>query len=361
MHNLHRNLLTTSLLILLLISCLSSCALIARAEDATAEEDFSEMPFITVTVSIEKFSINGEYVVEPTLIRVPEGTNAATATLMLLDQLYPDIGQAPYRHTGVPERGDFYLQSIWDPTYDGTTFYPDFHARQRYVGYLSESDCGDYSPGWCITVDNLFIGHSAAGSILQEGSVVRWQYTVAFGLDIGMYFFGSYNAHTNKDALTRRVAEIRYADQEALYGEAYEHAMDILKTLGFDGEDPYYGTTVDSWEYKPELPDWYFPPMVAISQATVDATLAALVMPLEPIVELVSVVPEAFVTKLNGNANDLTITITEELSDGTINTLVETFSIKNNAADTYTVGNYNVYVDTKGNTQIRDCYIISTQ
>jgi hypothetical protein len=34
------------------------------------------------------------------------------------------------------------------------------------------------------------------------------------------------------------------------------------------------------------------------------------------------------------------------------------FSINNNAAGTYTVHEYKVYVDTKGNTQIRACYIV---
>jgi hypothetical protein len=76
------------------------------------------------------------------------------------------------------------------------------------------------------------------------------------------------------------------------------------------------------------------------------------------VVKIVSATPTASVKKLTGNKNDLTITITEKLSDGTINVLSKTFSIDNNAAATYTIGSYKVYVDTKGNTQIRACYII---
>jgi hypothetical protein len=75
-------------------------------------------------------------------------------------------------------------------------------------------------------------------------------------------------------------------------------------------------------------------------------------------ITLVSATPSAYVTKLNGNKNDLTITVTEKYSDGTSNAITETFSINNNAVDTYTVGGYKVYVDTKGNDQIRDCRII---
>ena len=68
----------------------------------------------------------------------------------------------------------------------------------------------------------------------------------------------------------------------------------------------------------------------------------------------------AFVTKLNGNQNELTITVMEVFSDGSKIDIVETFVINNNAADTYLVGGYYVYVDTKGNTQVRECDIVGT-
>ena len=65
----------------------------------------------------------------------------------------------------------------------------------------------------------------------------------------------------------------------------------------------------------------------------------------------------AEVTKLNGNKNDLTITVTEYFANGFINTKTVKFSIDNNAIGTYSVGPYKVYVDTKGNVQIRSIYI----
>jgi uncharacterized repeat protein (TIGR02543 family) len=73
---------------------------------------------------------------------------------------------------------------------------------------------------------------------------------------------------------------------------------------------------------------------------------------------VLSATPSASVEQLSGNKNSLTIKISEELSDGNTNVISETFSISNNAADTYEVGAYKVYVDTKGNTQIRECYIM---
>ena len=75
-------------------------------------------------------------------------------------------------------------------------------------------------------------------------------------------------------------------------------------------------------------------------------------------VELVDAVSEAFVTRLNGNQNELTITITETYEHGKTNVITVTFLIRNNAEGVYQVGDYNVYVDTKGNDQIRGIRIV---
>ncbi len=66
----------------------------------------------------------------------------------------------------------------------------------------------------------------------------------------------------------------------------------------------------------------------------------------------------AFVTKLKGNQNDLTITVTEHYSDGYVNVIKETIRINNNAAGNYEVGDNLVYVDTKGNDQVRTATIV---
>jgi len=66
----------------------------------------------------------------------------------------------------------------------------------------------------------------------------------------------------------------------------------------------------------------------------------------------------ASVVKKDGDRNDLTVVVTESMSDGTTREHRETFDIANNAADTYMVASYGVYVDTKGNTVIRACRIV---
>jgi hypothetical protein len=74
--------------------------------------------------------------------------------------------------------------------------------------------------------------------------------------------------------------------------------------------------------------------------------------------KVISTQLQASVTKLAGNKNEATITITEEFYDGTFNIISATFPINNNAAGVYMVGDYNVYLDTKGNDQVRECYIV---
>ncbi|WP_213453257.1 pectate lyase family protein [Rhizomonospora bruguierae] len=78
---------------------------------------------------------------------------------------------------------------------------------------------------------------------------------------------------------------------------------------------------------------------------------------------LVSATPSARVQKLAGATNDLTITVRETYSGGatgrtTTSDLTKTFRIHNNAAGTYDVGPYRVYVSTAGNTQIRQIRIV---
>jgi len=73
----------------------------------------------------------------------------------------------------------------------------------------------------------------------------------------------------------------------------------------------------------------------------------------------ISVSSDAIVTKLNGNQNELTVTVTERYPLQAPSVYAEMFIIANNAADYFTVGGYTVFVNTKGNVQIRDCYLVS--
>lgn len=174
---------------------------------------------ISVTVAVEKFTVDGCYIVEPTRMTLPAGSSAAYALDALLRQTYPGVNR-PYRNTG-SLTNNFYLSYVWDPTYTG---------EAGYAGYLGEFDCGETS-GWMITVDNYFIGSSSTYAILHDGSVVRWQYTCeGLGTDIGGGW-GQSAQFANRDALTAYVAGIRAEGSQADYGQAYLNAMAVLKDL----------------------------------------------------------------------------------------------------------------------------------
>ena len=72
-----------------------------------------------------------------------------------------------------------------------------------------------------------------------------------------------------------------------------------------------------------------------------------------------SITAEATVTKKSGNLNTLTIFVTVEYPHGGgIAIFMETFDVANNAVGIYKVDAYDVYVEIKGNDQIRACYIV---
>jgi len=73
--------------------------------------------------------------------------------------------------------------------------------------------------------------------------------------------------------------------------------------------------------------------------------------------KVVETVPEASVKVVAGNRNLLTVKVTEVNYFGDERELVEEFSIPNNASGFYQVGSYSVFVNTKGNDQIREVYI----
>ncbi|MEU6205717.1 M20/M25/M40 family metallo-hydrolase [Micromonospora musae] len=68
--------------------------------------------------------------------------------------------------------------------------------------------------------------------------------------------------------------------------------------------------------------------------------------------------PSAVVRKLKGNKNELTITVQQTHVNGSKSPVTATFTIHNNASGVYRVGDYQVYVETKGNTQVRKICIV---
>jgi hypothetical protein len=80
-----------------------------------------------------------------------------------------------------------------------------------------------------------------------------------------------------------------------------------------------------------------------------------------PSSSVTEVAASASVEKLPGARNRLTVTVTEYHLNGLTQQYEETFLVQNNAAGTYAVGPYQVYVETKGNDQIRECRLVTEE
>jgi len=168
---------------------------------------------ITVTATVEKLTINDEYIVEPTQITVPKDSTAAYVVTKLLADKYPGITN-PYHITGSVS-SNFYLAGVYDPGYNGAV-----------QNYLSQFDEGGQS-GWMFCVNNIFSSVGASDVTLQDGNIMRWQYTkTGLGADIQ-----NENQPADKDALTKKIAEINTLGTSESYGSAYTDALDALKTL----------------------------------------------------------------------------------------------------------------------------------
>ena len=202
--------------------------------------------------TVEALSLGGGYIIEPCYVDIIEGENAAQALARLLEEK-----GFTYDNTGSLESG-FYLSHIQgdaladiDPSGDSIPAVLQEKLEEKGFTVSERTDpesLGEFDytsgSGWMYCLKNVFPNVGFADSYLSEGDVVRVQFTVAYGSDIGGGFaMGSgdsagYFDMANKDALTRRVAAINaeieanpyYLEQNCLT-KAYDAAMDVLTTL----------------------------------------------------------------------------------------------------------------------------------
>jgi hypothetical protein len=137
---------------------------------------------INVTISVEKRTVpGGGDVVTPATVTLPAGCTAGQALEYAILQKYP--GVTPI-HNGTSGAG--YVAGVYDPTYSGNLAYSASYAA--HPGYLSEFNEGNGS-GWMFSVTRggktSFVQTSAYGYTLEAGDVLRWQYTLNLGSDLG--------------------------------------------------------------------------------------------------------------------------------------------------------------------------------
>lgn len=214
---------------------------------AFAEE--ADTGTITVCVSVEKFTLNQGYKVEPVLVQVPEGTPAST----VITDAFKANG-IDNKVTTSSEWGNYYLSQIADSdtAVGAIPDFPDYIDKAIEAdkdtdlivqddAWLGEFDFTKWS-GWMYSVNNDFPNVGASSYTLKDGDVMRWQFTVyGYGSDLGAdnREWGSTPiVHTaDKGKLTFRVAQINgMADKEPILAQgnnqaSYDAAIAVLKDM----------------------------------------------------------------------------------------------------------------------------------
>lgn len=248
------------------------CSLLVSAIPLSAAADAA---IGYATWSVELFTIGCGYLVKPVRMPIYKGETAADGLLRLLSQ----YGFAAY-YGGTPDEA-FYLGYIADGTasnarYNGyqkksatpaapkklnlspsipsmldghlkrtMTFYDPSDYQKHYTGYIGEFVITNGS-GWMYSVDHRFPSVGFSDTRLSNGDIVRVQFTLGFGADIGggkaaagqlgqanTQDSTGYYTVANKDELTKAIGDALskgLTAQDAVK-QAYENALSVAETL----------------------------------------------------------------------------------------------------------------------------------
>ncbi|MDD4583351.1 MAG: S-layer homology domain-containing protein [Eubacteriales bacterium] len=235
------NCLFTKLLIVMLSLFLMFSAVSPKVYADAGKSLENESDTITVCVSMEKFTLGQGYIIEPTLVKVKEGTLASVVITDLLKARYPDIPQ-PWRMTGSIDNS-FYLSAVYDPN-RGTPSIPQYildHAKVD-VDRCTEDWLGEFDyysmSGWMYCVNGKFPNVGAAAWPMKDGEVMRWQFTLyGYGADLGAdnKEWGTPDITNvgNKDKLIWEMAKYNAAYDKAslMQNESYVNALAVLQDL----------------------------------------------------------------------------------------------------------------------------------
>ena len=257
----------------------------APAEDAEAVEVYEAAETDGVVyATIEKLTIGQGYIQEPVKVNFSKGDTYADVMLQILKNL-----NLSYKST--TSQYGFYLSAIQDDD-NSPAVIPqiildalakkddDVSTSRTNQGWLGEFDYTKYS-GWMYTVNNTMPNVGMGNQAPADGDVVRFQFSVyGYGSDIGFGYGGDpIIVAADKGTLIKKIAEINEASNQALYGDSYTAAMDVLKK-------------------------------VDATQAEVDAALANLIVP-EATSASVTVRAQMAGSYLNGFAEPVTVSSDE--------------------------------------------------
>ncbi len=225
--------------------------------------------------SVELFTVGGGYLVYPAEMSIYEGETAAEQLIRLLGE----NGYVGY-YSGTP-KSSFYLGYIADGASqnekynnylksaspktpksldiktaipevlkpylkDTMTFFDEDDYEKNWTGYIGEFVYTN-GAGWMYSVNNVFPNVGFSDEYLSDGDVVRVQFTLGYGADIGGLgalgnggFSGSdgmpesgYFKVADKDSLTALISKARALEllDRANVNKAYQNALSVVQTL----------------------------------------------------------------------------------------------------------------------------------
>ena len=201
--------------------------------------------------SLEAFTVSCGYLIPPTSIDIYRGKNFVS----YLVEAITGNGWT-YEHTGSEEKG-FYLSSIGGLELSGNAvderlfekmtadgleiFQRSIPAREDGTYSLGEFDFASGS-GWMYSVNGVFPNYGFADYYPQDGDVVRVQFTLCLGKDVG----GSasvgnesddyFRASSAYEKLTALAADIARNDFYGRESEALDRVLESAGRWGVDGK-----------------------------------------------------------------------------------------------------------------------------
>ena len=194
---------------------------------------------ITVSMAIEKTTLGQDYILEPTLVTIPKDTTAAQLLVALL-------GNDKVQYKGTPT-ASFYLSYLADAAEEVNIpekilerAGKDLTNTRESNEWLGEFDYASTS-GWMYSVNGSFPSVYASEKTMQDGDVIRWQFTVAgIGADVGDANSENPMQLANKEALTKLVSQVNALDDSDGFvkanADAYRAAVAALIDWSADQE-----------------------------------------------------------------------------------------------------------------------------
>jgi hypothetical protein len=213
----------------------------------------------TITVAVEGFTVGLDYIIAPYKLILDEDTltdmaglygyadaaemkenltaaHALDYTLRLhgLTMDYQgglESGSGFYMSSvsGIPDTSNLVVPEELQMKLEENGFYPDPYVMDE--GTLGEFDV-TWGSGWMYFVNNVAPNVGFCDYVPQDGDVMRIQFTLAYGADIGSTMVGDlWFESVDRDELTQLIANAIEA------GADYSEALEVISTFGVTQDD----------------------------------------------------------------------------------------------------------------------------